>query len=291
MLNLSAYYRLMRFHKSAGIILLWVPTAWALWLAHHGMPPVSLIIYFFLGTVCMRSAGCVVNDIADRHIDIHVERTRSRPLTAGEIGLVDALCLLMVLLSIALMIVMQLPVLCFYEALFALLVTLIYPFCKRFLQAPQLVLGIAFSMGIPMAYAASGVSPNVVMVFLFCLNFAWILAYDTMYAMVDREDDLLIGVKSTAVLFGSYDRFIIGLLQVFLHSIWLVLGWMVHASLWFYLIWLVGFCIMLYQQQLLGLRTHAAYFRAFLTNGWYGMVMWMGLILGLSGLPKPPYHL
>ncbi|MDP3704637.1 MAG: 4-hydroxybenzoate octaprenyltransferase [Legionellaceae bacterium] len=281
MSNLSAYYRLMRFHKPTGMVLLWVPTAWALWLANQGMPAWSLLIYFLLGTVCMRAAGCVINDIADRHIDIHVERTHLRPLTAGELGLVEALILLIVLLFIALIIVAQLPVLCFYEALFALLATLIYPFCKRFFQAPQLVLGITFSMGIPMAYAASGVSPNVVMGLLFFLNCAWIVAYDTMYAMVDRDDDLQIGVKSTAVLFASYDRVIIAMLQVLLHGTWLMLGLMLHASVWFYVFWLVALCLIGYQQQLIGLRTHADYFRAFLTNGWYGVIMWVGLILGL----------
>jgi len=268
----------MRFHKPTGIILLWVPTAWALWLANRGMPAMSLLIYFLLGTLSMRAAGCVMNDIADRHIDRHVKRTRSRPLTAGEIGLVEALIVLFILLCIALIIVIQLPVMCFYEALFALIITCIYPFCKRFIQAPQLVLGIAFSMGIPMAYAASGTALDETMAVLFGLNVAWILAYDTMYAMVDRDDDQRIGVKSTAILFAAYDRLIIGLLQCIFHGLWLFLGFFVARSSLFFSAWFIGLAIIIYQQYLLSVRTHDAYFRAFIISGWYGLVMWAGLM-------------
>ncbi|MDP3562366.1 MAG: 4-hydroxybenzoate octaprenyltransferase [Legionellaceae bacterium] len=278
MLNWSAYYRLMRFHKPAGIVLLWVPTAWALWLANRGMPSLVLLIYFFLGTVCMRAAGCVVNDIADRHIDKHVTRTQARPLTSGEINLFEAMALLFALLCIALFIVTRLPILCFYEALLALFITIVYPFCKRIFQAPQLILGLAFSMGIPMVYAASGKAPDQIMCLLFILNFAWIVAYDTMYAMVDRADDLLIGVKSTAILFASYDRLIIGLLQLICHGFWLLIGLMIHASVVFYVCWGIGLGIFIFQQYLLALRDHSSYWRAFVINGWYGLVMWLGLV-------------
>lgn len=278
MKKLSVYFRLMRFHQPIGILLLWAPTAWALWIANQGAPGFRLLMYFFLGTLSMRAAGCVINDIADRHVDKHVVRTRARPLTAGDIHLLEAWAMLLVLLGIAAWIVLQLPPLCFQESLLALLMTGIYPFCKRFIQAPQLVLGLAFSMGIPMAYAASGVKPNLIMGLLFLLNALWILMYDTCYALVDREDDSLIGVKSTAILFAAYDRLLIGVLQVCVLGLWLVLGWLLHRSTLFYSAWGIGMVVMLYQQKLIALRTPKAYFQAFAWSGIYGVVMWIGLL-------------
>ncbi len=274
----QAYLRLMRFHKPIGILLLWFPTAWALWLANHGSPPFALILYFSLGTIFMRAAGCVVNDIADRHVDKHVERTRMRPLTTGEVSLPEALMLFVVLLLGALVIVIQLPIVCFYYALAALFITVLYPFCKRFFEAPQLVLGLAFSMGIPMAYVASGTMINTSMILLFLLNFAWIVSYDTMYAMVDREDDLRIGVKSTAVLFASYDCFIILLLQVFFHSVWLFIALQQQLTIGFYVCWLVALPILIYQQWLIRKSDTKAYFTAFTSNVAYGLLMWFALI-------------
>lgn len=276
----GAYFRLMRFHKPVGILLLWVPTAWSLWIANHGFPPLNLLVYFFLGTVVMRAAGCVVNDIADRHIDKHVKRTHRRPLTSGEIGLLEALSLLFILLMAALLIVMQLPVLCFYYALLALCITMIYPFCKRFFAAPQLVLGLAFSMGMPMAYAASGVMPDLTLILLFILNFAWIISYDTMYAMADRDDDLQIGVQSTAVLFGRYDRVIISGLQIVFHLLWLYIAYSQHYSALFYTCWIGALIILVYQQQLIKKRNANAYIAAFSTNAWYGLLMWCALMRG-----------
>lgn len=267
----------MRFHQPIGILLLWAPTAWALWIANQGAPRLRLVLYFMFGTLCMRSAGCVINDIADRHVDKHVARTRSRPLTAGDINLLEALTLLFGLLLMAAWIVLQLPPLCFIESLLALLIAGIYPFCKRFVQVPQLILGLAFSMSIPMAYAASGVAANGIMGVLFLLNTLWILMYDTFYAMVDRDDDLRIGVKSTAILFAPYDRLFTGCLQVIIQVLWLVIAWQLHLSGLFYIAWALGSGLMIYQQQLLALETSQAYFRAFAYSGVYGMVMWMGV--------------
>lgn len=278
-LNIHAYLRLMRFHKPAGILLLWFPTAWALWLANQGRPPAILVCYFLLGTILMRAAGCIVNDIADRHVDKHVRRTSMRPLTTGELGLAQAFMLLIVLLMAAFVIVIQLPSACFYYAMAAVFITVLYPFCKRFFQAPQLVLGLAFSMGILMAYAASGIYVDSSTILLFLLNFAWIVAYDTMYAMADREDDLRIGVKSTAILFAEYDRLIILLLQLSFHSLWLVLAVSLHSSSWFYACWLCAWPILIYQQQRLSQKDPAAYLAAFFSNVWYGGVMWLALIL------------
>lgn len=268
----------MRFHKPAGILLLWFPTAWALWMANGGRPPFRLIVYFFLGTIVMRAAGCIVNDIADRHIDKHVTRTNMRPLTTGELGLPEAMTLLGLLLCIALFIVMQLPASCLYYAFVALFITALYPFCKRFIQAPQFVLGIAFSMGIPMAYVASGVLFDMNVLTLCLLNFAWIVSYDTMYAMVDREDDLRIGVKSTAILFAQYDQRVLVLLQLFFHGIWLFTGLINHYSVWFYGCWLVALLILVYQQILIRQRDTGSYFKAFSSNVWYGLWMWCALM-------------
>lgn len=268
----------MRFDKPVGIFLLWFPTAWALWLANQGFPPLHLLIYFALGTVLMRAAGCVVNDIADRNIDKHVKRTRLRPLTHGDVTLPEAITLLMVLLFMAFMVLLQLPASCFYYALAAVFITTLYPFCKRFIQTPQLVLGVAFCMGIPMAYAASGVMPDGAMLMLCLLSIAWVVSYDTMYAMVDREDDLRIGVKSTAILFSQYDVLIIMALQIFLHAIWFVLAFSLNFSLSFYLMWILGGTVLFYQQKQINTRSEQACFKAFLTNVRYGLTMWVALI-------------
>lgn len=273
----SAYFRLMRMHKPVGILLLWFPTAWALWIANQGNPPLHLILYFLCGTLFMRAAGCIVNDIADRHIDLHVKRTQARPLTTGEVSLFEALVLLFILLLASLFIVLQLPIICFYYAWVALFISIVYPFCKRFFAAPQLILGLAFSMGIPMAYVASGAAINSLMLVLFILNFAWIVAYDTMYALADRDDDLRIGVKSTAVLFAAYDRFIILLLQICFHALWLYIAMDLQEGILFYSCWGIAVLILIYQQVLLGKRAVDQYIAAFSSNVWYGLVMWVGL--------------
>ena len=225
----------------------------------------------------MRAAGCVMNDIADRRIDLHVKRTKNRPLTSGEISLQGAAAFLLLLLLAALVILLQLPLLCFYFALLALAVTILYPFCKRFLECPQLVLGIAFSLGIPMAFAAVGDLSNPAMLYLLLINIAWIVAYDTQYAMADRADDLRIGVKSSAILFASYDRLIITSLQIFFHALWLVLAWISEWSSYFYIGWIIGLFILIYQQKLLGTRIEANYSRAFASNAWYGVIMWIAV--------------
>lgn len=281
MIKFSAYFRLARMDKPIGTLLLWYPTAWALWIANKGLPSLKLIILFLLGTFFMRSAGCIINDIADRHIDLHVARTKNRPLTSGEVNLTEAIVLLMLFLFGALLILIQLPYTCFYYAFFAIFITVLYPFCKRWIQAPQLILGIAFSMGIPMAYAASQGIYASSLWYLLAINVAWIIAYDTEYAMVDRRDDLLIGVKSTAVLFGRYDSFIIALLQFFLQLLWLCLSIELGFSSCFFITWTAASGILIYQHYLLSLREEKHYFQAFLLNNWYGLVMWVGIALSI----------
>lgn len=268
----------MRFHKPIGILLLWYPTAWALWLANEGRPPFSLLLLFFCGTVLMRAAGCVINDIADRHIDLHVKRTQQRPLTSGKVSLQEAFALLAALLFLALLILVQLPGLCFYYALAAVFVTAFYPFCKRFIEGPQLVLGIAFSLGIPMAFAASNNPINSQMFYLLIINYLWIVAYDTQYAMADREDDLRIAVKSTAILFAHYDRLIIGLLQLAFHFFWCFLAVELKFSWGFWYCWFGAALILFYQQKLIAQRQRTECLAAFSSNNWYGLLMWLALV-------------
>lgn len=277
-MNLNAYCRLMRFDKPIGIYLLWFPTAWALWISSNGSPSLYLVLYFVLGTIVMRSAGCVINDIADRHIDKHVKRTSARPITAGEVSLQQGISLFILLLFAALFIVMQLPIQCFRLAILGLCVTIIYPFCKRWLQAPQLILGIAFTVAIPMVYTASRSPYSIDLALLMVINLLWVIVYDTMYAMVDREDDLQLGVKSTAILFYNHDRWIIFTLQMIYHFLWFILGKVLHFSFWFYFCWLGGFVLILYQQKLIAKRAPIECFKAFKSNAWYGLLMWLSLL-------------
>lgn len=267
----------MRFDKPAGIALLWAPTAWALWLANQGHPAPWLWGCFLLGTICMRAAGCVINDLVDKNIDKHVQRTRARPITSGEVGEAEAYRVVILLLMIAGLIVVQLPLLCWIEALFALFITMLYPFAKRVFQAPQLILGIAFSMGIPMAYTASGLSLNKGMAVLVLLNFFWIVAYDTMYALVDRSDDLKIGVKSTAILFGDHAVPIILSLLILTHGLWLFLSIYYLSAMSFWISWVAGLGILCYQARLLRSQKTADAMRAFLFSSAYGLVMWFGM--------------
>jgi len=277
--KLSAYYRLARFDKPAGILLLWAPTAWALWFANHGHPSIKLVLIFLLGTILMRAAGCIINDIADRDIDCHVERTKHRPLACGEVSLGECLMVLSCLLLGALILLIFLPLSCLRFALIALLVTVIYPFCKRFISAPQMVLGVAFSMGIPMAYVASGVAFDAVFWVLCLLNFLWIMAYDTAYAMVDKPDDQLIGVRSTAIWFGSYDRLVVTCLLALVHLFWLLLGLYLVLSWFFYFVWLMATFLLAWEVYLIRSDDRKQIFQAFMLNAWYGIIMWLAISL------------
>lgn len=277
----NAYWRLMRFNKPAGILLLWYPTFWALWSSNGGLPSLRLIALTLIGTLCMRAAGCVVNDIADRQVDKHVARTKLRPLTSTELSLPTAWVLLIALLFSALLVVIQLSKDCFYIALLALLITGLYPFCKRFFYAPQLILGLAFSMGIPMAYVASAKSLDGAFYLLFVINFIWIVSYDTLYAMADKDDDIRIGVKSTALLFANYDRLLIGLFQMMIQTLWLYWANWVHADWWFYLFWSMGCCVFIYQQQLIFKRKSQDCLKAFSASVYYGALMSFAVGLGL----------
>ncbi|KTD60521.1 4-hydroxybenzoate-octaprenyltransferase [Legionella shakespearei DSM 23087] len=278
----DVYKRVTRLDKPIGILLLWYPTAWALWLANRGGLSLKLFSLFFIGTVLMRSAGCVINDIADRDIDKHVSRTKLRPITSNEISVKEAFFLLATLLFAAFLILLYLPWGCFYLAIIALAVIFIYPFCKRFISAPQVVLGLAFSMGIPMAYVASGTSFDADMWLLCSLNFAWIVAYDTMYAMADKEDDLKIGVKSTAIYFADYDRLIIGLLLLVLHALWLAWALINQVNVLFYPVWAIASFVLIHQQKLISQRIPQDCFKAFIVSNYYGAFMWLAVALATS---------
>lgn len=278
----GAYWRLMRFDKPIGTALLWFPIGWALALVGPGFSEPGLLLIFFLGTVLMRSAGCVINDIADRNIDRHVLRTQNRPLTSGELRLGQALCCFGVLVTCAASLLFFLPLGCLLWACIAVAITVIYPFCKRFFSAPQLVLGIAFSVGIPMVYVAASQPTNETTVLLFFINALWVIAYDTEYAMVDKKYDLCIGVRSTAILFGDAEVTIIGVLLVLSHSFWIALAQM-HSLRWpFWLAWTLALGLILFQIQHIRSREAHKCFQAFLLNAMYGLLLWVGLLTGVA---------
>jgi 4-hydroxybenzoate polyprenyltransferase len=268
----STIMRLIRFDKPVGTLLLWYPTAWALWLANNHQPPLILICLLFLGTFFMRSAGCVFNDIADRHIDKHVKRTAHRPITCGEVTLPRAFLLLLLLLAAACSILLLLPPACFKYALLALLITGGYPFAKRFFPAPQTILGLAFSMGIPIAYAASHQPLDINSGLLWLLNFFWIIAYDTAYAVNDREDDQRIGVQSTARLWGKHVSQAIALCSGLSHSTWLILAALNHWSWWFYCLWGLAGAVLIYQ------NTYLKPEQQFPSHALYGLILWVALV-------------
>jgi len=273
------YARLMRLDRPIGIWLLLWPTLWALWVAGRGRPDPRLFLIFVAGTVVMRSAGCVINDYADRSFDPHVERTKDRPMAAGRISTLEALLLFTVLCLIALLLALQLNRLTLLFAVGGVLLAVSYPFLKRFLSVPQLYLGVTFGWGIPMAFAAQlETVPRVAWLFLVA-NMLWVTAYDTIYAMVDRDDDIAIGVRSTAILFGDSDRHIIAVLQIMaLFSLYLA-GHLIRMSSWYYAGLLAAAMFCVYQLWLIRARGREACFRAFLNNNYVGMSVFIGILL------------
>jgi 4-hydroxybenzoate polyprenyltransferase len=276
----SDYARLMRLDRPIGIWLLLWPTLWALWIAGRGRPDPQLFIIFVAGTVLMRSAGCVINDYADRSFDPHVERTKDRPLAAGRISNVEALLLFAALCMSALLLALQLNRLTLLFAVAGAFLAVSYPFIKRFLSVPQLYLGVTFGWGIPMAFAAQleRVPPRVAWLLLLA-NMLWVTAYDTIYAMVDRDDDIQIGVRSTAILFGDSDRHIIAVLQAMtLFSLYLV-GSMMRMSGWYFAGLLAGAIFFVHHLWLIRTRERDACIRAFLNNHYFGLSVFVGILL------------
>jgi 4-hydroxybenzoate polyprenyltransferase len=276
--RLIDYARLMRLHRPIGIWLLLWPTLWALWIAARGVPPLHLLAIFVGGTVLMRSAGCVINDYADRKFDPHVERTRDRPIAAGRVAPREALALFAVLCLLALALAWSLPAASLRLSIPAVVIAGSYPFAKRFHSLPQAHLGLAFSWGIPMAFAAVGGPVDwTAAALLMAANICWVVAYDTLYAMSDREDDLKIGVKSSAILFGRYDLLAVGLFHAAAALLLTISG--IYGGLappyFGGLAVAAGFAIR--EQFLARHRDRPGCFRAFSDNNWFGAVVFAGI--------------
>ncbi len=278
----SAYARLMRLHRPIGSFLLLWPTLWALWLACEGHPTPKLFMVFVAGVVVMRAAGCVANDFADRGFDPHVMRTRDRPLATGEVSVKEAVALFIVLGLLALGLVLTLNTLSLELAVVGLGLAVSYPFMKRYTYLPQPYLGLAFGWGIPMAYAAATgkVPPEGWLIFI--ANILWATVYDTMYAMVDRRDDIKIGVKSTAILFGAMDKTIIGVLQGLLLLNLVLVGTRLELGGAYYAGLAAATCFALYEQYLIRKRDPEKCFQAFLNNNWFGAAVFAGILLNYT---------
>lgn len=278
----NALWRLMRFDRPIGILLLLWPTLWALWIAGEGRPTLKNLLIFCCGVVLMRAAGCIMNDVADRDFDPHVERTRMRPLASGELTVRAAVITFLVLMLLAFGLVLMTNALTVKLAFAGAVLAATYPFFKRWTHYPQVVLGVAFGWGIPMAFAAENGQVAPVAWLILLVNVLWSVIYDTLYAMVDREDDISIGLKSTAIAFGRYDLAIIRVLKVAMIALLLWLGVMTHLGWpWFAG---VGIAAALFarQQYRVRKRDRAQCFAAFLDNNWVGMVIWLGLVLAYA---------
>ena len=277
--KLRQYAHLMRLHKPIGILLLMWPTAWALWIAGEGYPDLLVVFVFAGGVVLMRSAGCVINDYADRDIDPHVTRTRDRPIAAGKVTPLEALVLCAVLCLAAFGLVLLMNSLTVWLSLAGGFLAATYPFMKRYTHLPQVYLGAAFGWAVPMAFAAqTGGVPKTAWL-LFVATVLWATAYDTMYGMVDREEDLKIGVKSTAILFGESDRLIIGVIQVLFLLALVLAGQSAGLGGYYYFGLLLATGLLLYQQYLIRERKPSACFQAFLNNNWVGAAVFGGIVL------------
>ena len=283
--RLRAYIQLTRLDRPIGIELLLWPTLWAVWLAgkqtanHH--PSWWVIVIFILGVILMRSAGCAINDFADRHVDGQVERTKNRPLASGRISSKEALLVFVVLLGLSAALLLFLPLTTFYWSFGALFLATLYPFMKRWTYLPQFVLGMAFSWSIPMAYVAQGQTPDLICWLLYTANLCWTVAYDTQYAMTDRADDLKAGIKSTAILFGQQDLLIIGILQACFLAMMAYVFYVLSLNVWAYAG--LTLALALFVRQYLNTRDRlpSHTFAAFLNNCWVGRLVWLGVVAAL----------
>lgn len=275
----QAFLQLMRIDKPIGTLLLLWPTLWALWIAAQGLPNLSVLIVFCIGVFLMRSAGCVINDFADRKVDGFVTRTKNRPLPSGRATSKEAIYLFFGLALCSFLLVLTQNILTIQLSVIGLLLAFIYPFMKRFTHLPQFVLGIAFSWSIPMAYAAQANMLSSTVWLLFIANITWTIAYDTMYGMVDKEDDLKIGIKSTAILFGQYDKLTIALLQLTTLVILMFVGILENLGGFYYVALVIAGWFFLQQQKHIKEREKSACFKAFLDNNYVGLVIFIGFFL------------
>jgi len=277
--RLIQYAHLMRLNRPVGIYLLLWPTLWALWIAGGGHPDLLVVFVFVSGVVLMRSAGCVINDYADREFDPHVERSRDRPIAAGRVKPREALALFAVLCLGAFGLVLLMNELTIWLSLAGVALAASYPFMKRYTHLPQVYLGAAFGWAVPMAFAAQTGSVPKVAWLLFVATVLWATVYDTMYGMVDREDDIKIGIKSTAVLFGEADRAIIAIIQILFLVALLLIGQAADLGGYYYFGVLLAAALSIYQQYLIRNREPEYCFRAFLNNNWLGAAVFSGLVL------------
>jgi 4-hydroxybenzoate polyprenyltransferase len=280
--RLTSYAYLIRLDKPIGTLLLLWPTLWALWLASSGVPNFSILIIFIVGTFLMRSAGCAINDYADRDFDRHVMRTQGRPVTSGKISGKEAIGVAVILALLAFLLIQPLNHFTKQLSVLALLVAFVYPFTKRFFAMPQAVLGIAFGFGIPMAYAAIlDFIPFEAWV-LFIGNIFWAIAYDTAYAMVDRDDDIRLGLRTSAITFGRYDVLAIGISYVILLTSQLWVANIASLSNYFLIGWFAALACAIYHMKLVATRKREDCFLAFRHNNWLGGFLFLGIVLGLS---------
>ncbi len=281
-MNFSKYIQLMRLDKPIGILLLLWPTLWAVWIASQARPGIHILLVFIFGTVLMRSAGCVINDIADRNFDRHVKRTEHRPITSGAVSVKEGLVLTLLLSLVSFALVLTCNTLTIGLSVIAAFLAASYPFTKRFLSIPQAYLGIAFGFGIPMAFAAQLNSIPSVAYVLLLANIFWAIAYDTEYAMVDRDDDIKIGIHSSALLFGRYDVGAIMLCYLMTLLLLTVAGYLVHFGLVYFASLALAGLIAIYHYFLIRSRDRQNCFKAFLHNNWFGGVVFVGIWLELA---------
>ncbi|TNE79667.1 MAG: 4-hydroxybenzoate octaprenyltransferase [Gammaproteobacteria bacterium] len=277
--RLPDFIRLMRFDRPIGTLLLLWPTLWALWFAAEGIPSFKNLLVFVLGVILMRAAGCVINDFADRKLDGHVQRTRHRPLATGAVSSREALFLFAGLCLLSFLLVLLTNALTIKLAFAGVALAFCYPFMKRYTHLPQLVLGAAFAWSIPMAFAAETNALRPQLWALYVAVILWTIVYDTFYAMVDREDDLKIGIKSTAILFGDMDITITATLQVLVLAAMIMIGLDFGRGQWYFLSLALAAVLFLYQQYLIRNRDRDACFKAFLNNNYVGAVVFIGLVI------------
>ncbi|MEK7438661.1 MAG: 4-hydroxybenzoate octaprenyltransferase [Pseudomonadota bacterium] len=275
--RMTLYEKLMRLDKPIGTLLLLWPTLWALWIVSGGRPGWMMTWIFCLGSLVMRSAGCIMNDLADRNFDAHVKRTRDRPLAAGLVSVREALWLAAVLTLAAFSLVLTLNLYAIGLSFVGLALAASYPFTKRFLSVPQAYLGVTFGFGIPMAFAAVSNTLPPLCWWLMLANFFWVLAYDTEYAMVDRDDDLRIGIRTSAILLGRYDVAAVMLSYAAMLAVFVFIGMKLQFGLYYYLGLLAAGCIMLYHYSLIRGRTREGCFKAFRHNNWVGGAVFAGI--------------